>query len=158
LTNDATVEARVRSYLDSNCSQCHRPGGVQAFWDARFDTPLANQNIINGSVANALAGPGSKVVAPQDLARSGAYFRLDGVGASQMPPLARNRIDVAAVALFVDWIKNLPQSSTALPLPWVDEDVGRVTQPGDASYTGGTFTLSASGDDIWDTADAFHFV
>ena len=42
----ATLEHRIRSYLDSNCAHCHRPGHIQAFFDARFDTPLAQQGLI----------------------------------------------------------------------------------------------------------------
>src|ERR1043166_3283176 len=34
---NTSVETRVRSYLDANCAQCHRPGGVQANWDARLN-------------------------------------------------------------------------------------------------------------------------
>ena len=89
----APIVSRVRSYLDANCSQCHRPGGVPAFWDARYDTPLANQNIINGALANTLGISGAKVVAPQDLTRSAMYLRVNTVGTYQMPPLARNTIE-----------------------------------------------------------------
>ncbi len=37
-------------------------------------------------------------------------------------------------------------------------DVGTVGYMGGASYGNGVFTVTGSGDDIWNTADAFHFV
>ena len=48
-------------------------------------------------------------------------------------------------------------SSTTLPSPWIDMDIGNVGQAGSASYASGAFTLNGSGDDIWNVADAFHF-
>jgi hypothetical protein len=47
-----------------------------------------------------------------------------------------------------------------LPPPWTDADIGAVGIPGSASFAAatGTFTIQASGDDIWNTADGFHFV
>ena len=60
-----SLEQRVRSYLDANCAHCHRPGGARGLFDARFDVPLARQNIVNGEVAAADLGvPGAQVVAP----------------------------------------------------------------------------------------------
>ena len=47
---------------------------------------------------------------------------------------------------------------STLPPPWTDADVGAVTIAGTADYTNGLFTITASGADIWGTADAFHFV
>jgi regulation of enolase protein 1 (concanavalin A-like superfamily) len=43
------------------------------------------------------------------------------------------------------------------PGTWASQDVGAVGIAGTASESGGTFTLSASGADIWNTADGFHF-
>ncbi len=51
-----------------------------------------------------------------------------------------------------------PTSSTSLPRGWVDRDIGAVGSTGSAQYANGTFTVKASGADIWGTADAFHFV
>jgi hypothetical protein len=48
--------------------------------------------------------------------------------------------------------------STAVPPPWQDADIGAVGIGGSASFGSGTFTVSGSGADIWNTADAFHFV
>ena len=67
----ATLETRARSYLDANCAQCHRPNtGVQAAFDARFDTPLASQGITNGLVLSDLGILGALVVAPGSLNQS----------------------------------------------------------------------------------------
>ncbi len=108
---NASLEKRARSYFDSNCASCHRPGGVQSFWDARFDTPLAQQGIIYGQVANTLGILGGKVVVPQDLNRSILHQRVNRVGVNQMPPIARNQIDHGAVALLADWIAGLAPNS-----------------------------------------------
>jgi glucosylceramidase len=49
-------------------------------------------------------------------------------------------------------------SRQPLPAPWTNTDVGAVGLAGTAAYTGGAFTVNGSGDDIWNAADAFHFV
>ena len=40
---------------------------------------------------------------------------------------------------------------------WSHQDVGAVGLAGDATFTGGTWTISGSGVDIWDYADGFHY-
>jgi len=44
-----------------------------------------------------------------------------------------------------------------LPAPWQHQDVGAVGLIGDATFAGGTYTVSGGGADIWDLADGFHF-
>jgi regulation of enolase protein 1 (concanavalin A-like superfamily) len=46
---------------------------------------------------------------------------------------------------------------TELPAGWLARDVGAVGQPGSASGSNGSFTVSGAGADVWGTADAFHF-
>ena len=48
--------------------------------------------------------------------------------------------------------------SQQLPAPWAQQDVGSVGAAGSASVSGGTWTVSGSGADVWGTEDAFHFV
>ncbi len=154
------IEHRMRSYLDANCSHCHRPGAVQAFWDGRIETPLESAGIVNGLVTNTLGISGAKVVVPKNLARSIMYQRLStATGPHKMPPLAKNLVDQSAVALLEDWIADLdPVTGGGLPIPWQSVDIGGVGLPGDASHGLGTFNLVGSGDDIWNNADAFQFV
>ncbi len=159
LTNSsAALELRVRSYLDANCSQCHRPGAAGAFFDTRFDTPLRKQNLVAGPVANQLGVAGAKVVAPADLNRSILFHRISITGENQMPPLARNLVDTNAVAVIGEWILSLPARLPELPKGWSSADIGAVGATGEASYLNGAFNVLASGDDIWENADAFHFV
>jgi regulation of enolase protein 1 (concanavalin A-like superfamily)/DNA-directed RNA polymerase subunit RPC12/RpoP len=47
---------------------------------------------------------------------------------------------------------------TFRPLRWQSSDVGNVTLPGAFGQTNGVMTISGDGPDIWNRADAFHFV
>jgi YD repeat-containing protein len=45
-----------------------------------------------------------------------------------------------------------------LPSPWVEGDIGGSSSHGTAGFANGVFSLSASGGDIWNTADQFGYV
>jgi hypothetical protein len=119
LTNaGASLEQRARSYLDANCAQCHQPGGNGPTFDARYDTPLNDQHIIDVlAVKGNLGYDNVRIVAPKDVWRSSIYDRMNSLNpAVQMPNLARNVIDTNAVQVRSDWINSLP-GIPALPPP-----------------------------------------
>jgi uncharacterized repeat protein (TIGR03806 family) len=120
-----SLEDRARSYFDANCSQCHRPGGTVANFDARYDTPLDKQNIVDGHVLIDERIDHSRVIAPNDIWRSIAYMRVNTTGEVRMPPLARETIDEKGVALLHQWINSLPGRA--------------VVDPPQISPAGGTF-------------------
>lgn len=48
--------------------------------------------------------------------------------------------------------------ASTLPSAWQSSDIGYVAFPGDVCVDNGVYTVTASGADIWNTADAFHYV
>jgi uncharacterized repeat protein (TIGR03806 family) len=110
-----SLEDRARSYLDANCAHCHRPGGTVAYFDARYETPLAQQQLINGAVLLDEGIDHPRVIAPNDIWRSIAFMRADTNGDLRMPPIARETIDRAGVALLQQWIESLPGRAVLAP-------------------------------------------
>jgi uncharacterized repeat protein (TIGR03806 family) len=110
-----SLEDRARSYLDANCSQCHRPGGAVANFDARYDTPLANQGLIGGPVVIDENLDRPRVIAPNDIWRSILFMRVNTDDSIKMPPLARMTIDTAGVELLRQWIESMPGPPVLAP-------------------------------------------
>ena len=110
-----SLEDRARSYLDANCSQCHRPGGTVANFDARYDTPLAEQMIIDGQVLIDEGIDRARVISPHDPWRSIMLMRVNTNGDVRMPPLARKTIDAKGVALLTAWVESMPGRDVLAP-------------------------------------------
>lgn len=106
---DSSLDVRARSYIDSNCAYCHRPGGVfTAYFDARLTTPLENSGMINGFAFNNLGILGGVIIAPGDTSKSLIYQRAHSVKPLvAMPPVAKARIDSAGTALIAEWILSM---------------------------------------------------
>ena len=123
-----TLEDRARSYLDANCANCHRPHGTVAYFDARYATPLAQQNLINGPVLIDERIDHPHIIAPNDIWRSILFMRANTIESFKMPPLARNAIDEPGMKLLRQWIESLP-GPPVLPPPDISPRGGNFTGP-----------------------------
>ncbi|WP_166442944.1 PQQ-dependent sugar dehydrogenase [Phragmitibacter flavus] len=138
----ASLEWRVRSYLEVNCVQCHQPGGPSTgSWDARSTTPTDLANLIRGPLVNDGGDPTNRFSIPGDTARSMILKRLRGDGVPRMPPLATTERDLAAEQLLTDWI-NLALPSRQSYAEWQQENFPTPdapnSQPGDDADNDGT--------------------
>jgi uncharacterized repeat protein (TIGR03806 family) len=134
--DDATrsIQDRARSYLDANCAQCHRPGGTVAYFDARYDTPIEQQGLIDGPVLIDQGIDKPRVISPHDIWRSIIFMRVNTVDDIKMPPVARETIDQKGVKLLQDWITSLPGRSVLDP-PTMSPEGGTFSGPVEVSLS-----------------------
>jgi uncharacterized repeat protein (TIGR03806 family) len=125
---------RARSYLDVDCANCHRPGGTVAYFDARFDTPLDKQGLIDGPVLIDEGIDHARIIAPNDRWRSILYLRANTVEAIKMPPLAHQTVDRAGMALLRQWIESLGGRPVMAP-PDFSLPAGNYPKPIDVQLT-----------------------
>jgi uncharacterized repeat protein (TIGR03806 family) len=120
-TARGTLEARARSYLHANCSNCHAPGGTGGGgMDFRFATPTGDTSACGKDTSHGNLGvTGMKILAPADPSKSAISVRAHALDAKRMPPLGSRVVDVAGVGVVDAWI----QSITTCP-PATVQDAG----------------------------------
>jgi hypothetical protein len=123
-----SVEDRVRSYLDVNCANCHQPGGAAADFDARYNTPLAAQGLIEAPSRINYGVDGARLITPNDPWRSTVLVRMETVASPKMPPLAHEAVDREATTLLRAWIASLPGPPVLAP-PTITPGSGDFREP-----------------------------
>lgn len=93
---------------------------------------------------------GMDVFASDDLTGRGGDWDLEVSSAAAENPVTAPRLDASALA---GWRYTL-----AIGEFDTSADIGDVGAAGSAVEAGGTYTVEASGEDIWNTGDEFHFV
>ncbi|HEX7260297.1 MAG TPA: DUF1349 domain-containing protein, partial [Luteolibacter sp.] len=74
------------------------------------------------------------------------HFAVSAIGSNGLESDLSNEISVTTAA-----------PPPPLPGGWNSSDIGAVGVPGSSSLSGGVYTVSGSGADIWGSSDKFHF-
>jgi uncharacterized repeat protein (TIGR03806 family) len=107
----ADLDKRARSYLQANCSHCHRKwGGGNAEFQLLYTLPLSETGTVGikpGQGSFDLKDP--RLLVPGDPSRSMIYHRMTRLGLGRMPHIASNVVDEQAVTLMKKWIEGLKE-------------------------------------------------
>jgi uncharacterized repeat protein (TIGR03806 family) len=110
----ASLEKRVKSYLDANCAHCHGTGNGGSQWDARYNTPIAQMKILNALTTGIREYDkdyginAAKVIAAGNPTQSILYIRDKSVNPNdRMPPLGRALEHKEYIDLLDQWIVSL---------------------------------------------------
>ena len=108
----ASIETRARSYIFSNCAQCHvGAGGGNSQMHFEWSRTLTEMKVIDVLPLHGLKGVADgKLIVPGEPDRSVLFKRMATRGAGQMPNIATHQRDRDAVELIREWILNMPAS------------------------------------------------
>lgn len=108
--DDETVplEIRIRSYLDANCSSCHRSGHLQeSDLDLRFSETYNLKDVLSVPIQSHASTINGQVVVPGHPELSELWIRDNSVGSNKMPPVGRNLVDQMYIDSLTKWIGGL---------------------------------------------------
>jgi mono/diheme cytochrome c family protein len=105
----ATLSARARAYLHTNCAQCHRPQGpTPSSMDLRATTALSATGACDATPQSGSLGiANARLISPGDAARSVLVARMNRRDANGMPPVGSSLVDLSGVTLLTAWINSL---------------------------------------------------
>lgn len=114
----ASLEHRVKSYLDTNCANCHGTGHGGSQWDGRFNTPLSQMGIVDEQTTgirnyfNDYGISHAQVVTSGSPETSILYIRDKSVDPNdRMPPIARALEHSEYIEVLEAWINSLGGST-----------------------------------------------
>ncbi len=101
-----SLDQRARSYLETNCANCHRPGGPTALdMDLRAGIEIGAMNTHGVFASNGNLGiPAAKRIDPFASDSSLVYQRMLRLDLFRMPPVGSDSLDVVGLQLIRDWI------------------------------------------------------
>jgi glucose/arabinose dehydrogenase len=104
---------RARSYLHSNCAQCHvEAGGGNAQMELEFTTPLEKMRLIGVKPQHDTFGiKNAALIAPGHPENSVLLQRIANRDKGHMPPLATRHVDQQTVELMREWIARMKPAS-----------------------------------------------
>ena len=105
----ADLELRARSYLQTNCSICHRPGGTLSDVDLRFVTPFKDTSLCNHPVNMATGDPNvpQTRLVPGEPTESTLSFRMHDTTTYRMPKIGSTVVDTDGTKVIDDWITSI---------------------------------------------------
>lgn len=135
----APLQHRARSYLESNCVQCHQPGGRSLTdWDARHRTPLDAAHLLGSTPV--FFPPPMKVVDPRRPLNSLLLNKVSNrTPGFQMPPLATAVVDRQFTNVLAQWIATMPEAG------WISTNIGAALAEGAAEQHGTSLRVSSTG-------------
>lgn len=106
----ADLNQRARSYLHSNCAQCHvEAGGGNAQFQVEFNIKPEKMKLFDVKpVHNTFNLPDARLIASGHPERSVLLYRMSHRDAGYMPPLATTIVDKTAVDMLSEWIRKMP--------------------------------------------------
>ncbi|VUD67592.1 Aldose sugar dehydrogenase YliI [Thalassocella blandensis] len=120
----ASLEQRVKSYLDANCAHCHGTGNGGSQWDGRYNTPVEEMKVVdaettgirnyfdyygleNAQVISTMGGPEESVM----------FIRTKSEDPDdRMPPLGRAMEHPEFTEVLAAWINGMG-AGTPTPTP-----------------------------------------
>lgn len=103
------LESRAKSYLHTNCAQCHRPGGpTPSTMDLQYSVSLAQMNICNEvPIGTDLGITDARLIYPGHPDKSLIPLRMQRRDIQGMPPLASSVMDSTGTELIDSWISEI---------------------------------------------------
>jgi len=110
----ASIEDRARAYLNTNCAQCHRPGGpTPVNMDLRYDTALEQTQTVGVEGTDSDLAPYR--IAPGSKEDSLIWQRMRVLDDQRMPPLGSHVVDDQGVDVIGRWIDSLGNRTRPSP-------------------------------------------